>query len=104
MKKTVVFDKSAYKDISKLSGAVRKEFAVLIQTLMNEGELMEPHAKKLPKDLYEMRVRKHKTLWRAIYSYINTNQTIILHVFQKNTQKIPINELNTAKNRYKYYI
>lgn len=103
MKKEVVFDERALEEINELKPEIREEFYYLINVLKKEGRLAEPEAKKLDRNLYEIRVRI-KTTWRGFYAYINTNQIIILRIFQKQSQSTPFREIQTANKRLKQYL
>ena len=103
MKKEVLFDERALKEFNLLSLEIKKEFLILIDTLEVDGKLSEPEAKKISKDIYEIRIRS-KISWRGFYAYIENNQIIILRIFQKQTYKTPLRELETAQKRLKEYI
>jgi phage-related protein len=102
VKKEVVFDSRALKEFNELELEVKKEFGILIDTLEVDGKLSEPEAKKLDKNLYEIRVRI-KTAWRGFYAYISNNRIIILRIFQKQSQSTPEREIKTANQRLKEY-
>ena len=55
-----------------------------------------PHGKKLDKDLYEIRYKKHRILYCIKEGWI-----ILLHAFQKQTQKTPKRDLDLAIKRKK---
>lgn len=99
-KKTIVFDERAFAQIQNLETSLRDAVMSLITTLGFEGRLDEPDGKKLTKDLYEIRVRKGISV-RVIYAYFLGDRIVILHMFQKTSQKTPLNELKTALKRLK---
>ena len=103
MKKIITFDFRARKELFDLPQEARDKINSRIETLSIEGELQEPEAKKLDKNLYEIRI-KVKLLWRVFYGYLPKNEIIILRIFQKTTQKTPKNEIETAQKRLKQYI
>lgn len=102
MKKKVFFDRRAQKEIKKLSTAVQAKITVLIDVLERDGVLIEPYGKKVDEHLFEMRV-KVQGQWRLLYAYVLIDQVVILTVFQKKTQKTPLQELEKAKQRLKEY-
>jgi len=64
-----------------------------INLLETYGPLLDlPHSKKITTELYELRIRGRNEI-RVIY-------TFLMHAFKKKTQKIPIHEIETAKDRY----
>jgi phage-related protein len=56
-----------------------------------------PHVKPLEDKLYEIRIRVDRNAYRIIY-FLHTGQKfILLHGFQKKTQKIPTKEMKLAR-------
>ncbi len=102
MKKTVILDNLATKELSIFSIEVRAKFNDLFEILSKGGKLEMPFAKKIGDQLFEIRI-KHRGQWRAIYAYILKNQVVILSAFQKKTQKTPKKELTKALKRLKKY-
>jgi len=58
--------------------------------------------KKITKDLFEIRMR-HKDHWRSIYAYIKGDTIIIVSLFKKKSNQIPIKELKKAYRRLLEY-
>lgn len=58
-----------------------------------------PYAKKIIDQLHELRVRGKVEL-RIIYAFKN-NEAILLHIFKKKQDKIPLKEIKTAEERLK---
>ena len=58
-----------------------------------------PHARRLTKNLSELRIRGNQEV-RAFFICVE-NQIYILHAFTKKTQKIPNREIVTAEKRLK---
>jgi phage-related protein len=56
-----------------------------------------PHVKPLENKLYEIRVRVDRNAYRIIYFLHTGQQFVLLHGFQKKTQKTPPRELKLAK-------
>lgn len=86
MKKVVQIDRNAEKEISKFPKAVQIKFRALINILIKRGKLEHPDGKKLPKGLFEMRV-KHGNIYRSLYAYLKQDLIIVLSAFIKKTQK-----------------
>ena len=55
--------------------------------------LREPHAKYLGNDLWELRPIRN----RILYTAWDGNRFVLLHIFQKDTQKTPRQEIERAK-------
>ena len=103
MKKAVQIDKNAEKEISKFPKIVQIKFRALINILIIKGKLEYPDGKKLPKGLFEMRI-KHDNAYRSFYAYLKQNLIIVLSAFIKKTQKTPLKELKKAYKRLKQYL
>ena len=104
MKKTILIDKRAEKEIKDFHRLVQLKFQALLEILQSEGQLKEPFGKKLEgkTHLFEVRV-KHEGQYRALYAYADKNKILILSAFIKKTQKTPLTELYKAKERLKNY-
>ncbi|MBL7159772.1 type II toxin-antitoxin system RelE/ParE family toxin [Candidatus Microgenomates bacterium] len=102
MKKKIYYDKNATKEFKDFRREVQREFQAHIEILGRKGRLEFPEAKKIAKNLFEIRVSE-KEAYRGIYAYIWKEHVIILHFFQKKTRKTPIKDLKIAKERLKRY-
>lgn len=102
MKKQIVIDKSAEKELGKLSEEVQLKFQGHFEALGEEGKLDFPDARKISKDLFEIRV-KLKGQYRGFYAYVQEDYVIILHIFQKKTQKTPLMNIEMAERRLVKY-
>ena len=104
MKKEVVLDSRAYKDIKRFPRQVQMRFRSLYKLLTKYGKLREPYSKKLigHENLYELRV-KYQGEWRAMYAYLGEERIIILNAFKKTTQKTPFNHIKTSLQRLRSF-
>jgi phage-related protein len=102
MKKEIFYDKNAAKELKKFAKIVQREFQALIEVLKLEGKLESPDAKKISKSLFEIRVVKGGA-YRGFYAYIKNDYIVILHFFQKKTQKTPLKNIKLAGRRLKQY-
>ncbi len=102
MPKQILFDKRAQKELKNFSKRVQTDFLALIQVLKELGRLEPPEAKKVGPNLFEMRVSSQGT-FRGFYAYVWQDHIIILHFFQKKTQKTPLKNLKLAKQRLHAY-
>jgi phage-related protein len=102
VKKVVLLDILAQKELDSFNREVRARFYDLFEILSKEGRLELPFAKKISRELFEIRI-KHAGQWRATYAYIVRNQIIILSAFAKKTQKTPSKELTKAMKRLAHY-
>ena len=102
MKKNVFLDKNAQKELREFDEEVQLEFEAYFKILELEGKLDFPHAKKVTKDIFEIRI-KLKGEYRGFYAYVGKLDIVILHFFRKKTQKTAIKELELARRRLKLY-
>jgi phage-related protein len=63
------------------------------------NELTTPLSKPIGHKLFELRILKPMHV-RIIYVFHN-NQAWVLHIFKKKTDKIPLRDIELAKQRYK---
>ena len=102
MKKIIIVDEQAEKELASFSVEVRIEFGGLMDVLGVEGLIGFPDARKISKDLYEMRVRENG-IYRGFYAYLKGPYIVVLHLFQKKSQKTPKRYIETAIKRLKFY-
>lgn len=100
--KDIHYDKRAEKELFEFARPVQKAFVSLIENLKNFGRLEFPDAKKLDKNLYEIRI-KLQGEFRGFYAYVGRDFIVLLHFFHKKTQKTPPKNLKTALRRLKQY-
>lgn len=92
MKKGILYDKNAAKELDAFHRDIRISFQALIEVLSNEGRLSFPDARKLEKDIFEIRLQHHGA-YRGCYAYVGKEYIIILHFFQKKTQATPLKHI-----------
>ena len=102
MKKNIFVDKNAEKELREFSEEVQLAFEAYFKILELEGKLDFPQAKKITRDLLEIRV-KFQGEYRGFYAYIGKLDIVILHFFRKKTQKTRIKDLELAQRRLKQY-
>jgi phage-related protein len=79
---------------------VRAAFAHLFDLLESNGtDMGEPHVKPLGKKLYELRVNGRDGTYRTLYFAARNRRFVMVHGFQKKTQKTPKQELEKALKR-----
>ena len=101
-KKTVYLDSNAKRELHQFPQAVQIGFAADFKILALEGKLDFPKARKIDRNLYELRI-KILDIYRGFYAYIGKTDIIILHCFQKKTNKTPLKDIKTAKTRLRQY-
>lgn len=102
MQKVVRIDTRAQREIGSFPALVQAKIKASLLLLARDGRLEVPFAKKLDRQLFEIRI-KHAGQWRVLYAYIEEEYIIILSAFQKKTQKTPSLILETTKQRLRGY-
>lgn len=102
MGKEIFYDKNALKELREFNNDVQKEFQAYITILTSEGKLEFPEARKVTKRLFEIRVIR-EGIYRGFYAYVGKDYIVLLHFFQKKTQKTPLKSINIAKQRLQRY-
>ena len=64
----------------------------------------EPLVRHLEGDLWKLREESSTNIYRVIYVFFSGRRIVLLHGFQKKTQRTPRGELETARRRYESFI
>ena len=102
MKKKVFYNENALEELSMFEESTRDDFDGLVRILREKGRLSYPDARKITKELFEIRITDDGE-YRGFYAYIWEEHVVILHFFQKKAQKTPLRNIKTALNRLNYY-
>ena len=88
----------------KKAGKEVAEKLVLLLQLLAEGEsLGMPTSRPMPQialGVHELRIRDAGGNWRVFY-FTKTEDLLVIHAFQKKTQKTPKREIDSARARLK---
>ena len=103
MRKNIFYDKGALRELYALNREAQKDFQACIEVLGFEGKLEFPDARKVTRSLYEIRVSQGN-IYRGFYAYVGKDYIVILHFFQKKTQKTPQRNIKTAQQRLQKYV
>ena len=103
MKKNVIIDPLAEKEIKEFPREVQIEFQVAMELLAENGRLVSPLGEKLTKDLFAIRIRI-KGQWSAPYAYLQNNIIIVLSAFRKKSRKAPLKQIRKAQQRLNKYL
>jgi phage-related protein len=88
-----------------LSKAARLETGFLLRKLQIGELLSMPHSKPMPdigNRCHELRISDKNLIWRIIYR-IDTDAIVILHVFNKKSDKTPKHVIEICKKRLRNY-
>ncbi len=84
---------------------VQAKFARIFELLEEHGTSVgKPYVAPLEDKLYEIRVEQDTNIYRIIYFAYTGKRFILIHGFQKKTQKTPKKEINLAKQRMKAFL
>lgn len=104
MKWTVTFlDEEVRAALDGLPADIRARFVRIVHLIEGHGlELIrEPYVKHLEGPVWEMRMKGKDGIARAAYVTATGRRVVVVHVFQKKTQKTPRREIETALRRAK---
>ena len=89
-------DRKVYDYIFGLDVISHAKAIRMIELLREFGnEIGMPHSKKISRRIFELRVRG-KCEIRILYTYFDGG-AVLLHAFQKKSQKLPMKELDIAQ-------
>jgi phage-related protein len=101
---TVVFVNDQVKaDLDALPLDMRASFERIVSLMKLSGleRMREPYVKHLEGPLWEMRMKGRDGIARAVYVTAVGKRVVVVHVFQKKTQKTPRHEIVIALKRAK---
>jgi len=96
-KKTFVAVAKVREFIAAQPDECQAEYVAIVDKLEKDGFLVEPYAKKLDADLFEIRLRRGR-LSRVLYFYYEGDLVIGVHAFVKKSQKTPQQALKQARS------
>ena len=88
-----------------LDARTRARFGWLIEQLrVRNVTAREPLVKKLDEKLWKLRCESQTNIYRLIFSFVTGRQIVLLHGFQKKTQRTPRGEIDLAQRRLQRFI
>ena len=86
--------------VRALDAPSRAKVGAYLKTLEEQGhKLREPHVKPMGSSLMELRIPIVNGKYRVFYFFANGTIIVVLHAFQKKTQKTPDKEIELARKR-----
>ncbi len=101
---TVTFlNEQVAEELSALPADVRARFSRVVGLIEGHGleRVREPHVKYLRGRIWEMRMSGRDGIARALYVTASGKRVVVVHVFEKKTQKTPGREIEIAEQRSK---
>lgn len=82
---------------------IRANFQRIVELIQSHGleRVREPYVKHLEGALWEMRMKGRGGIARAVYVTAVGKRVVVVHVFEKKTQKTPRREIEIAFKRAK---
>jgi phage-related protein len=90
-------------EINALPSGLRAKLLRLLRLVEEVGleKMHEPHAKHLEGKLWELRVSASEGIARGLYVTMEGRKVVVLHVFEKKTEKTPRRAIGLALDRMK---
>ena len=96
------YSERVMKDLESLPAGIQADFIDLLDQVEIYGPALgEPHTKSMGRGLFEIRAHGPEGQGRGLFCSIKDNRVIILHIFQKKTQKTPKKDLELGYQRLK---
>src|SRR6266516_3988312 len=97
-------DKPVEEFLASLDAAVRAKIVRSLELLRTQQIVPAKFLKKLSgHDLWEVRVEYAGNIYRVLATFAKNNRVILLHAFQKKSQKTPRQDMQIALQRQKRY-
>ena len=90
-------------EIDALPRGLRARLILLLEMVETVGleRMHAPHVKHLDGKLWELRAKAGEGIARGIYVTVTGRRVVVLHVFEKKTQKTPRRAMTLALARMK---
>jgi phage-related protein len=94
---------SAWDEIRSMPPGLQARILRLMQIVETFGvdRLHEPHARQVDGKIWELRAKAAEGIARGLYVTMAGRRVVILHVFEKKTQKTPARAIALARQRMK---
>lgn len=91
------------RELDELPPDLRARFVRITRLIEDLGlpRVGSPHVRHVKESVWEIRIRSKTGIARALYVTTNPQRVVVLRVFVKKTEKIPVRELNVAQERAK---
>ncbi len=100
--KDIRFISSSLSDIKHFPLSVKREIGYQLDRVQRDLDPIDwKSMKSIGQGVREVRIRDVNGIYRVIYIASYLNAVIVLHAFQKKTQKTAKKDLDLAKNRFK---
>lgn len=91
--------------LSGLDDKTRARFGWSLERLRDRNvQAREPLVKHIDGKLYELREESNTNIYRIMYFFFTGRQIVLLHGFQKKSQKTPVREITMAVRRMDRFV
>ena len=92
-------EQSVKEFICFLQDKTRQKIQRSILLLSSQGPFLKrPYADKVVGAIYELRIRLGTDQMRVLYTFVFKSQILLLHIFRKKTDAIPLGTLSWPKS------
>ncbi|MTI12015.1 type II toxin-antitoxin system RelE/ParE family toxin [Sansalvadorimonas verongulae] len=96
------YSKKVMKEMESLPAGIQADFIDLLDQVEVYGPALgEPHTKSMGRGLFEIRAHGAEGQGRGLFCSVKQNKLVILHIFQKKSQKTPKKDLDIGYQRLK---
>ena len=101
MEWTVVALPAAWNEIRALPPGLSSRMIRMLAMIEEMGlqQMRDPHVKHLDGKLWELRAKAEEGIARGLYVAVTGRRVVVLHVFEKKTEKTPLRAIALAKAR-----
>ena len=99
----MLLDEGVKAALDALAPDIRARFARIVELIQAHGleRVREPYVKHLEGPVWEMRMKGKDGIARTAYVTASGRRVVVVHVFEKKTQKTPRREIEMALRRAK---
>lgn len=103
MRWTIQILPAAQEEIYALPPGLSARMVRLLDMITDYGldQLREPHVKHLDGKLWELRAKAAEGIARGLYVTVTGRRVVVLHVFEKKSDKTPLRAIALARARMK---
>ena len=96
-------DEAVQADMDELPADIRAHFQRIVELIQAHGleRVREPYVRHLEGSLWEIRMKGRSGIARACYVTAAPRRVVVVHVFEKKTQKTPRREIEYALRKAK---
>lgn len=88
---------------NELSKEVQEKIDYVFEIIISQDQIPKKFFKHVDDEIYEIRVERESNIYRIFSFFDDGKLVILLHGFQKKTQKLPAKEIKRAKKLRKMY-